>query len=1092
MVALKSKMIRNALGVQDGEGSIFTRLLLANMLIGVARNFAWTAGSALFLEKLGSESQPYLFLLNSVMLPSLAAIYLRLERVFSFRQLMLVTHLGMFGFLIGIRLLIWSSDANWVVFLAGISFDILFFVTGMVYWGLAGMLCDVRQAKRLFPMIGSGEWIVMVVGGFATPWIVTRIGTANMFWIAAAGIGAALVVMLLTLERSGTQESETSGSTEPEASPRPTGNLLKNPFIFFMLFNNALSTLGVNFLDNAYYGLLEKRYTDADQLAGFLGQFWAWIAVIILISRSFLTSRLLARYGVNLGLLALPVFGLMGIAGFLILGWSLGVEAAICFWMLVITRFGDACLRNDLDASAGLILYQPLPAAQKSVAQAMNDGVFVPVATGLAGGSLLLMKKVFGFGPLEIAYTLPPVIIAWIVSGFAVTRRYPSMVAAAIAGHRYDSAVLSLTDSDSLEILKGKLHSNYATEVLYALALLEGSEAEFLSAELIRLLEHPEPEVRREVLRILARREQRDAVPAVRERARLESSSVVRGEALRTLATLEEVDALDELTPYLNDTDPDVRVSAMVGVMQHVGLDGILLAGQRFNEMRNSREPAERALAARVLGEVGIQNFYRPLIPLLRDENVDVRREAVIATGKLKNPKLWPDVLAALDIPGLQSAAVTSLVAGGEPVLPLLETAFDEHAQNPEFQVRVVRVFQQIRGQEVLAFLERHLDITHPDVYSRVLSALSSCQYRVATPDVPRIAEKIREESQQTAWLLAVLQSLSDDEAFALLKDAIEDLRWQHLDRVYLLLSFMHNSQAMFDSRNNLEHPSAERRAYAFELVDSTISRELKPFVLPLIDTLEPAERLRRLNGAPGMKTYPQTVTEHLLEIIRQTERHSTDWMCACAIFAAAKLKISECREAILSAISKSQEPLIRHTAVWALSQIDPVQFRQEISKLAASDVGLQSAVQFLERRAQGAPIMLLDIEKLLILKTVPIFSEAPDHVLAQVVPILEEQEFEAGQRIFEKGDLGTSMYVIVSGKVRIHIDDRELTVLGERQVFGELALLDPEPRSASVTAIEPTLLFKISQNAIYDLMSNHIEIVRGIIRVLCQRIRKK
>ena len=55
---------------------------------------------------------------------------------------------------------------------------------------------------------------------------------------------------------------------------------------------------------------------------------------------------------------------------------------------------------------------------------------------------------------------------------------------------------------------------------------------------------------------------------------------------------------------------------------------------------------------------------------------------------------------------------------------------------------------------------------------------------------------------------------------------------------------------------------------------------------------------------------------------------------------------------------------------------------------------------------------MLLEIKKLLILKSVPIFAEAPDHVLAQVVPILEEQEFEAGQHIFEKGDLGTSMYV--------------------------------------------------------------------------------
>ena len=152
----------------------------------------------------------------------------------------------------------------------------------------------------------------------------------------------------------------------------------------------------------------------------------------------------------------------------------------------------------------------------------------------------------------------------------------------------------------------------------------------------------------------------------------------------------------------------------------------------------------------------------------------------------------------------------------------------------------------------------------------------------------------------------------------------------------------------------------------------------------------------------------------------------------------------------------------------------------------------LQAILQSFEQHNNGAQLMLLDIEKLLILKTVPIFAEAPDYVLAQVIPILEEQEFEAGQRVFDKGDLGTSMYIIVSGKVRVHIEERELTVLGERQVFGELALLDPEPRSASVTAIEPTLVFRISQSAIYDLMASHVEIVRGIMRVLCRRIRQK
>lgn len=1071
---------------------MFGDLLLLNMLIGVARNFAWTIGSALFLERFGSANQPYLFLLNSIMLPSLAALYLRMEQRLSFRTLLTGSFLTLLAYLVTTRLLLMSTDAGWVVVMAALSFDVIFFVTSMGFWALAGSLCDVRQSKRLFPLIGSGEWIVMVVGGFATPWIVSQIGTANMIWLAAAGMGGAIVVAIQILNRNRTPGESSVEQTEAESPPKPTGNLLKNPYIFFMLFNNALSTVAVFFVDNTFYGLLEKRCPDVDQVASFLGLFWGWIGVVILISRSFLTNRILTRFGVNAGLLALPVVVLVGISAFAILGLTNGVYAATAFWAMVLTRFFDACLRNDLDACAGLILYQPLPAAQKSRAQATNDGVFLPVATGIAGGLLLLMKNVFGFSPFEIACVVPAVVIPWIITGFSVTRRYPGMVAAAIAGHRFDAATLSLTDSTSIEILKAKLHSPYATEVLYALAFLGDIDLSFLQQELPLLLNHPEAEVRREALRVLARREMRDMVPAIRERIQNDSSDVVRGEALRTLAKLEEVDALDELTPYLKNSDPELRVAAIVGAMQHVGLDGIVLAAQQFTEMRTSSEPSERRMAARVLGDVGIQNFYRPLVPLLHDEDLEVRSEAVIAAGKLKNSKLWPDVLAALDSPGLQSASVSALVAGGQNVVPLLESVFEKRSQDPEFQVRLLRVFQQIRGEEVLNFLERHLNVTHPAVYTRVLSALSSCRYRVPASKTARITEMIRKQSLHATWLLAVHASLPDDEVFSLLKCAIDDLGQQDLDRIYLLLSFIYDSQAMFDSRNNLEHQSAERRAYAIEIVDSTIDRDLKPYVLPLLDDLPSAERLQRLKTNKEVSIAVKTAAENLVEIIHDVEVRVNDWTCACAIFAAAKLQWRDCLEAIKFAAVNTGNPLVRQTAIWAISQIDPAEYEQQVAQLSVDDLSLQAALKSFEQHNNGAQLMLLDIEKLLILKTVPIFAEAPDYVLAQVIPILEEQEFEAGQRVFDKGDLGTSMYIIVSGKVRVHIDDRELTVLGERQVFGELALLDPEPRSASVTAIEPTLVFRISQSAIYDLMASHVEIVRGIMRVLCRRIRQK
>ncbi len=135
---------------------------------------------------------------------------------------------------------------------------------------------------------------------------------------------------------------------------------------------------------------------------------------------------------------------------------------------------------------------------------------------------------------------------------------------------------------------------------------------------------------------------------------------------------------------------------------------------------------------------------------------------------------------------------------------------------------------------------------------------------------------------------------------------------------------------------------------------------------------------------------------------------------------------------------------------------------------------------------------MLSIVEKVLILKTVTMFSQTPDNVLADVANLLEDMDVSENETIFEQGDPGDSLYVIVDGKVRVHDGDRLLNYLGESDVFGEMALLDPEPRLASVTTVEPTRLFRLDQAPFYELMAERPEVATGIIRVLAGHLRNR
>ncbi|MEO6549846.1 MAG: cyclic nucleotide-binding domain-containing protein [Ferruginibacter sp.] len=132
----------------------------------------------------------------------------------------------------------------------------------------------------------------------------------------------------------------------------------------------------------------------------------------------------------------------------------------------------------------------------------------------------------------------------------------------------------------------------------------------------------------------------------------------------------------------------------------------------------------------------------------------------------------------------------------------------------------------------------------------------------------------------------------------------------------------------------------------------------------------------------------------------------------------------------------------------------------------------------------------LLIIEKVLVLKTLSIFKDTPENILADLAPLMQEKEFEAAATIFDEGEIGDSMYIIYKGEVKIHKKNNTLAILRDKEVFGELSLLDAETRSASATASTDCFLYRIDQEPFFELMDERPEVAKGFIKILCQRLR--
>lgn len=133
----------------------------------------------------------------------------------------------------------------------------------------------------------------------------------------------------------------------------------------------------------------------------------------------------------------------------------------------------------------------------------------------------------------------------------------------------------------------------------------------------------------------------------------------------------------------------------------------------------------------------------------------------------------------------------------------------------------------------------------------------------------------------------------------------------------------------------------------------------------------------------------------------------------------------------------------------------------------------------------------MLTVDRLLFVRKVPIFQELRDDFLVRLASIMEELSFPAKQPIFTQGEEGRSLYILVSGRVRVHIGNRELAQLEQGTCFGEMAVLDAEPRSASVTTLEHCECLMLTQQQLYEAIEETPGIAVNVIRLLSRRIRE-
>src|SRR5256886_16136800 len=130
------------------------------------------------------------------------------------------------------------------------------------------------------------------------------------------------------------------------------------------------------------------------------------------------------------------------------------------------------------------------------------------------------------------------------------------------------------------------------------------------------------------------------------------------------------------------------------------------------------------------------------------------------------------------------------------------------------------------------------------------------------------------------------------------------------------------------------------------------------------------------------------------------------------------------------------------------------------------------------------------------VLKAVPLFTSFPEDQLRMLTTMVTRRGASRNTTIMSSGDATDSLYIVLSGRLKVMMSDSEgkeviLAILGPGEFFGEMGLIDDEPRSASVVTIEPCELLSIAKRDFKRCLVDNSEMSMAVMRGLVRRLRE-
>jgi len=1053
--------------------------MLLSFLQGFGMSLFFIVANAIFLSNFSVDELPVVYMISAVAMFLTGRVYAYFEETYPIGW---VQKGALITMVLSIVLLRWALDRGhyiWLPVVFMVWHRILFLFSDLGFWSLPSMLFDVRQAKRLFGLISGGDVPAQLIGALTVSILAPFFKLNDILWLAALAFFLAFFVLARLLRRhTPGHEKEKHNIVRAEKQPL-WKSIFKTDFILAVGGLFLFITLVNTFLEFSFLTGVEEKIKSEGELASFFGLFFGFSNALIIVFKLFWSGRVIDKLGVRSSLLVVPVVLLTALLTMLIIGSFTNKYTTMIWFFAGMVLFGEI-FKKSLQEPVFLAILQPLNAHLRAHSHYIINVVVQSLGLALSGIALYFCIEAFhGVNLIYISFVLIALIGGWVAFLFFTYREYLALLSQSLKKRFLEGDALTIKDKNATRILLQKLESNHPEEVLYSMGLIEKTDFENFTRQLPLLLQNINEEV---VIFALNKIEihkiglMKDEVLKVMDG---NASAIVKAAAIRTYCAIEE-DSFEMVFPYLEATNLQIRKGAIAGLLKTGDVEAMVVAGQQLVALIHSVETRERMTAASIVGDLGIKNFYKPINAFFEDEDINVRKAAIVASGLVTNPKLVPIILDFLNDRKLYHEAIDALAMYGDACMHALkELYFSSSKHQPGFLFHLILLCGKINSPLSHAFLFEILPREDVKTKDAILQTLRQIKYQVFTEGQEQVTKLLDECLYEKYWNYCAINVLQSHSGTALLTDALVHENRFLTERLFNLLSFLYDPLMVRKIREGLNTGQKAKIANALEMIQNHFHSKHQAALIPLLEDHTNERRIQLLDKQFSFSLRsPEEIIMHILDKGRD---NFYSWTIGVALYISAEYIHDS--SAMIPYLHDSNK-LIRENAANALES-----FLQATVNEKNKQSGHTIKTMVHEEKMTES---LAEIEKIFILKSTRIFADTPESVLADIAGILVPQQFSKGQVIFHKGDYGNRMYIIYLGEVRIHDETTEFAVLKDRDFFGELALLDPEPRSATATALTDALLLHIDEDDFYELMAERPEVARGILKIVVQRLRNQ